>query len=172
MAEVAASAKVDKSSHRKGLDAYFGPSKTTSHSMQSAADITPTAVVSHNNGEPIVTPDRLNCNKKLKVGMDQCVLCHNSIDNCHNSKFGHYLYSVGMKMYNDQKEKGDKIDVGMIDRMFSQRYHVLAECDAFNYYDHDTLELEYACGNKRQLPHCVKDGFHFKLMTEILKKEE
>ena len=106
----------------------------------------------------MVTPE----NKRKQV---QCMYCGNEY--CHNQKFGKYLYQVCADWLGKNKKDGIKTEYDHVERLFRQRYHVLAEWDAFHLHNCD--EFEQRSVHKTELPECIKHGY-FSSVEHMMKK--
>ena len=92
-----------------------------------------------------------------------CVYCDGRT--CHNERYGLYLYQICIDLYRDTSH-GIKMECGMINCMFRQRYHILSE---FHQFEEDgVLDLVKVDGKKRALPECVKNGY-YTMLHNVMK---
>ena len=96
----------------------------------------------------VVTPN----NNRKQV---ECLYCGNT--HCHNKKFGKYLHHVCIDMVRKNSKRGIKTEDKHVKKMFRQRYHVLAEWDAFHL--HGCTDVQQSDTNKMEMPECIKNGF-------------
>lgn len=120
----------------------------------------------------------MNADKKVSVaGMivtpknemkrkSECMYCGN--ENCHNKKFGKYLYLLCSDLLKKNKKAGVKTEVEHIEMLFRQRYHVLAEWDAYHLYQCE--EFEQKNDRKMEMPECMKNGYFYSIQYLMRKR--
>ena len=110
------------------------------------------------------TKKEKKCTKEEKKHTS-CRYCQIHSNVCHDERYGNYLYRVCIDALKGDSYYGVKHDLETYENMFCQRYHVLAEFEAFQ--DNGELELEYADEKKRELTECLKDGWFYKMRTDF-----
>lgn len=163
-----------KQKSRRKIDSYYKPGTITCHkdTKSQISTNSSSSTYSKCSESRNITPDTNKKNKKnlvtnLQKKTNTCPYCRKDISNgCHNSKYGLYLYQLCMKLYKDNKKSGVKHEIESYDLIFRQRYHILAEFDAYNEYG--ILELEYDNLKKRELTECLKEGYYHRMKNTIL----
>ena len=153
----------------KDISTYCKPKSVTDH----LESVSSTPLISNCTTVSNSTPDTTLYKRKIKnvVSAEKekkqtsCRYCQIHGNECHNDRYGTYLYRVCIDALKGDNYYGVKHDLETYENMFRQRYHVLAEFEAFK--DHGDLELEYADEKKRELTECLKDGWYHKMRMDV-----
>ena len=161
----------EKKKEASNIGKYFKEEEVqlTSLVRSSEASMVGNSERSHvNQNEEKATTVRMITPKKNehKRGVP-CLYC-GDLD-CHNNKFGRYLYEVcaGLVQTKDDNNNAVKMETEHIETLFRQRYHVLAEWDAFRL--HGCNDFEHRNTHKMELPECVKNGYFYSVQYLMRK---
>ena len=127
---------------KRSLDGYFNEVPSPNLVQYSSK------VANHCTPVPVKTPEsQSNSNFASAVAVTprtedgRCKYC-NSV-RCHNEKYGPYLGDFGLEIFARDFKRGVTTEPCIIDTMFRQRYHILAECERYNEMGGSEIDFEF-----------------------------